>query len=40
VQREIKANDLTAGQLIAVIYSSTGKSDSVLLAAVAQPMEK
>jgi hypothetical protein len=38
VQREIKASDLKANQLIAVIYSSTPKGDSVLLAGVAQPM--
>jgi hypothetical protein len=40
VQREIKASDLKDNQLIAVIYSSTPKGDSVLLAAVAQPAEK
>ena len=39
VQREIKASDLKGNQLIAVIYSSTPKGDSILLAAVAQPME-
>lgn|SRR5262249_14254709 len=38
VQREIKASDLKANQVIAVIYSSTPKGDNVLLAAVAQPM--
>lgn len=40
VQREIKASDLHANQLIAVIYSSAGKGDPVLLAAVAQAGEK
>ena len=39
VQRKIEASDLKGNQLIAVIYSSTPKGDSVLLAAVAQPME-
>src|SRR5262245_53016579 len=37
VQREIKASDLKANQLVAVIYSSPPKGDPVLLAAVAQP---
>jgi hypothetical protein len=37
VQREIKATDLKANQLIAVVYSSTPKGENVLLAAVAQP---
>ena len=40
VQRKIEASDLKDNQLIAVIYSSTSKGESVLLAAVAQPMEK
>jgi hypothetical protein len=38
VQREIKATDLKANQLIAVVYSTTPKGENVLLAAVAQPM--
>jgi hypothetical protein len=37
VQREIKASDLKANQLIAVIYSAASKGDAVLLSAVAQP---
>jgi len=40
VQRKIEASDLKDNQLIAVIYSSATKGESVLLAAVAQPMEK
>jgi hypothetical protein len=40
VQREIKASDLRANQLIAVIYSSPVKGEEVLLAAVVQAGEK
>src|SRR5262249_55753974 len=40
VQREIKASDLRANQMIAVIYSSPVKGEEVLLAAVVQAGEK
>jgi hypothetical protein len=40
-QKETDKRDLTAGQVIAVVYSSLPKSDMpVLLSAVVQPLEK
>jgi hypothetical protein len=39
-QKETDAKDLTAGQLIAVIYAAPKGGDAVLLSAVVQPADK
>jgi hypothetical protein len=36
-QREVEAKDLTAGQVVAVVYAEAGKDGAVLLSAVAHP---